>query len=182
MKSETKHAMLAWTGSIALHILLILPFLLDYTLASTTAEPEQSSDSLFVNQHVFIESLPDLNSDQARDLVPDIDQSQQQESNINTEQSASNTGPVESFPADDLFCADKSQVFLGVGVLYSRDDGMVTYAPEYYPAFRAGIRTGDLILNPDDQVDASGYITLKISRQGRSLIFRIKAEKICYTG
>jgi hypothetical protein len=67
---------------------------------------------------------------------------------------------------------------MGIGLRYDLDD-VVSDAPQSYPAYKAGIRPGDAVLNPYFQPDADGYDTVDIARHGRRHHWRIKTQWIC---
>lgn len=89
-----------------------------------------------------------------------------------------------------VICTGQDKNYEGVGIIYNSDReagvGVVMLAPEYYPAYKAGLRVGDYIMNIPLFV-TDGYIMFDIQRftgDGRSyrLTYNIKIEKICYSG
>jgi len=80
---------------------------------------------------------------------------------------------------DPDICANKDNSYMGVGFRYSPFTNLVIDVPEYYPAYKAGIRVGDLLLDPDSPI-VDGYLNIEIIRGYQQIHFRIKAEQICY--
>ncbi len=76
-----------------------------------------------------------------------------------------------------LACLD-SKAYLGIGIQYDLND-LVIVAPESYPAYKAGIRLGDEVLNPDFEPDADGYEIVEFKREGKHHWRRIKTQRIC---
>lgn len=85
------------------------------------------------------------------------------------------------YARDERLCAGKDNTYMGIGIKFDSYMAYVIYAPEMYPAYKAGIRVGDRILNPDVPIK-DGYINFKIIRNDENMEFRIKIERICYTG
>ena len=74
-------------------------------------------------------------------------------------------------------CLD-GKAYRGIGMQYDPDE-VVTVVPSSYPAYKAGIRLGDEILNPDFQPDADGYDLVDFKRHGKQRSLRIKTQWIC---
>lgn len=79
-----------------------------------------------------------------------------------------NTGPV----------CETGKAYIGIGIQLNSYETVVV-APESYPAYQAGIRVGDLVLNPDVEPDFSGYETVDVQRQHRHHRVHIKTQWIC---
>lgn len=80
---------------------------------------------------------------------------------------------------DIIPCKDKASTYQGIGVLYYGPVNAVYKAPEQYPAYRAGIRVGDQLLNPGEEV-INGYVDVYIQRGYEKLRFHIKIGTICF--
>lgn len=83
-----------------------------------------------------------------------------------------------SYPTDPQICSAKDKMYRGVGIIHTFGSNMVVYAPEYYPAYKAGMRVGDFIVNDTKEVD--GYIDFEVRRGYTALFFHIKSDNICY--
>lgn len=82
----------------------------------------------------------------------------------------------------ERICSNKDPNYVGVGLIHGFGSDVVSEAPEFYPAYKAGVRVGDLILNPEFNSKATkeGWVEVRVERQGKFLIFKIKQEKICF--
>jgi C-terminal processing protease CtpA/Prc len=72
----------------------------------------------------------------------------------------------------------QGKTYVGIGLQFNLDQA-VTVAPESYPAYKAGIRVGDQVLNPDFEPDADGYDVVDFTRHGKHHRLRIKTQWIC---
>lgn len=82
---------------------------------------------------------------------------------------------------DEKICAGKDSAYVGVGIIIQPGTDRITSAPVQYPAYRAGLREGDLLINPfSTNISADGYLDLTVERNNVSTKYHIKAEKICY--
>lgn len=78
----------------------------------------------------------------------------------------------------------------GIGILvgYATDDRGYTVAriievAEGYPAYRAGLQSGDIILNdPNMKGDVGSVVTAEILRNGQRMSFTMTREKVCTDG
>ena len=84
------------------------------------------------------------------------------------------------YTADGKVCPPGAKTYLGVGFVYETDTGEIHQVPTVLPAYKAGIRTGDLLLN-DPYPDAAGMMYIKILRGYKQINFEIKAAEICYS-
>lgn len=75
-----------------------------------------------------------------------------------------------------------SQIYEGIGYLFQPSTGTVINVPPGYPAYDAGIRLGDVIIETQIEPDAEGYYHIRVRRHGIAapLIFHIKVQPICY--
>ena len=80
---------------------------------------------------------------------------------------------------DKKICELADNTYIGVGIIFAPFNDTISYAPEQYPAYKAGIRVGDTILNPTEEM-INGYIKFEIMRGIARFTFNVKAEKICY--
>lgn len=78
------------------------------------------------------------------------------------------------------FCPDGNRKYNGVGVIYSRDTGIITSAPKNLPAYQAGIREYDVFMNPAGGELPPGIAEIKVMRYGVMMTFQIMTQKICY--
>jgi hypothetical protein len=56
---------------------------------------------------------------------------------------------------------------------------VVILVPSAYPAIQAGLRLGDIVVNPALEPDAAGYDAVAFTRQGRLHRLLIKTRPIC---
>ncbi len=72
----------------------------------------------------------------------------------------------------------KGRAYVGIGV-QSDVDQRVTAAPRSYPAFKAGLRRGDILEDPDVEPDRDGYEIVAFTRRGKLHRLHIKTQWIC---
>lgn len=98
-----------------------------------------------------------------------------------TEAEADAMGPKTDplYTADGKICPPGTKTYLGIGIVYEMDTGEITQAPDVLPAFKAGIRVGDLLLN-NPFPDAAGMMYPKILRGYQQITFEIKTTQVCY--
>lgn len=82
--------------------------------------------------------------------------------------------------AKKAVCRDRKSSYVGIGVLWQFGSGLVLEAPPGFPAHRAGVRKGDVIVNPFFEPDRRGMIHVIIERDGKTFNFWIKPDKICF--
>ncbi len=70
------------------------------------------------------------------------------------------------------------KAYVGIGV-QSNVYQKVVVVPESYPAFKAGLRRGDVLTDPDMEPDAEGYDTVDFTRHGKHHRLRVKTQWIC---
>jgi hypothetical protein len=77
---------------------------------------------------------------------------------------------------------DCKDSFGGIGVVMNLGSGMVMEAPEWNPAYKAGIRVGDIILNNEDIKGPPGTtVEVLVTRDNAHILtFNIVREIICY--
>jgi hypothetical protein len=72
----------------------------------------------------------------------------------------------------------QGKAYIGIGLhadVYQR----IMVVPETYPAFKAGLRRGDVLADRDIEPDANGYDTIDFTRHGSHHRLRIKTQWIC---
>ena len=71
----------------------------------------------------------------------------------------------------------------GVGVQHSGGPSVyvqITDCPPGYPAYEAGVRVNDILLNPNDLRGEPGTpVTIMVERRGETMVFKTKRTKIC---
>jgi hypothetical protein len=83
------------------------------------------------------------------------------------------------YPSDGRICNGKDKFYKGIGIIYNPGSFVIIYAPEYYPAYKAGLRIGDRIVDPDiPEID--GYVDIEINRGYSIEQFHIKTDNICF--
>ena len=86
--------------------------------------------------------------------------------------------PPAKYPDKKPSCTGKDKSYEGVGFMFSPGTNTVLLVPRYYPAYKAGLRVGDMITNYI--VIINGYIDLDLIRGYTKLHLHIKTDKICY--
>jgi hypothetical protein len=74
-------------------------------------------------------------------------------------------------------CTLETSSYIGIGIVYSYITQEIIQVPAEYPAYKAGIRIGDIYTNSSDNGDIRN---IEILRDGQSLKFQIKTKPICY--
>lgn len=77
-------------------------------------------------------------------------------------------------------CTDVMKSYRGIGVTLTAPPWLVMEAPPQYPAYRAGIRPGDELIELYPAVDDNGYARYTVIRKNIPKVYRIKLEKICF--
>lgn len=83
------------------------------------------------------------------------------------------------YQTDLVICSGKDKTYLGIGFVYQPGSNMVTRVPPGLPAYDAGVRVGDYVLDPDAPI-VDGHITIHIRRAFEFITFRIRAANICF--
>jgi len=84
------------------------------------------------------------------------------------------------FKRDEVICANKDNTYLGVGLMIQPGTDRIVSAPKQYPAYIAGMRVGDFIVDPFSTKVVDGYIDFDVRRGIQILQFHVKAKNICY--
>jgi hypothetical protein len=93
---------------------------------------------------------------------------------------SNNEMPSPKYKTDERICTNKDKNYFGVGFIWNPGTGRIIYAPEDYPAYKAGMRPGDFVMNPDADF-SDGYIDLFVVRErGQQYHFHIKGDNICF--
>jgi membrane-associated protease RseP (regulator of RpoE activity) len=98
-----------------------------------------------------------------------------------TESKADNSDAdlAATYPTDSSICAGQNKTYVGVGFIMSFGSDLIIHIPEFYPAYKAGMRLGDFILNPYEPI-INGWIDFDVLRHTEKLHFHIKADNICF--
>lgn len=91
-------------------------------------------------------------------------------------------GPGINGAPDPRICAGKHKTYTGIGIIHGMGSLRIDSAPATYPAYRAGLRVGDQIVEIYKEDGNSPYMRVQVLRDGRHFKFRIKMEQICYDG
>lgn len=138
-------------GTILVHLLVLVLFLEFSSSSHSNQQPAQTADT-----PVDVVLLTEAEADAAGSIADPL------------------------YTPDGKACPPGSKTYLGVGFVYETDTGEIYQAPAVLPAHKAGIRTGDLLLN-NPFPDADGMMYIKILRGYTQLTFEIKAVEICYS-
>lgn len=84
------------------------------------------------------------------------------------------------YKRDEKMCAGLDNTYLGIGIMIQPGSDTVIAAPPQYPAYKAGMRIGDYIVNPWGVVIVDGYLDYDVRRSTEILKFHVKVENICY--
>lgn len=85
----------------------------------------------------------------------------------------------EGFVPDKTVCESKHPSYEGIGIVHQLGTSMIIMAPEQYPAYQAGIRVGDMIVEMY-KIPNSNLMFVEVNRHGVNLSFKVKRQKICY--
>jgi hypothetical protein len=102
------------------------------------------------------------------------------EAKSSIEEKPPNDLPSIRYKTDPIICSAKDKEYLGIGVMWRPDTGLVIHVPEDYPAYKAGIRIGDQVKDPFANDITNGYLDMDVMREYTLLHFHVKVEKICF--
>lgn len=139
--------------SLALHVLLLVIVL------GRTPDPKEEENPRQLP--VSVELLP-LTSQNTVEPVENESTGEAQVDGIKTEQ----------------VCDSENETYMGVGITYAPFSGEILSAPSDYPAYKAGLRPGDII--QERNKTANGWVTYDILREGKNLSFQMKEQPICF--
>lgn len=91
---------------------------------------------------------------------------------------ANGTGQ-KAYPYSKIYCEHNNREYRGVGIIINFETSMILDAPVYYPAYKAGLRIGDFIIE-SPPVTNDGYADFEIIRGYDKLRFHIKVDNICF--
>lgn len=75
----------------------------------------------------------------------------------------------------------KDSWYGGIGIKRIEATGEVTEAPEYYPAYIAGIRVGDMLLSEKEILGEPGTeVDVRVERDSDKYTFTVMRDRICY--
>lgn len=138
-------------GSIAVHLIFVLAFLL-------TPQPPPPPEK----------QIPDSGENPINVTLL-----------MNEEGMSKGTEFKQVYTFDGDPCPPNAKTYLGVGISYDRITGEIEQAPSVHPAYKAGIRVGDLLVN-DPYPDEQGMMYLNIIQNNHQQTLAIKATQICY--
>jgi hypothetical protein len=144
------------SGTLIIHLSLLLQFIVIPITKKPPPPPPPGSEQ----KEISVALLPPI--EHSSIVTPPVDSSSELVAQV-----------------DPNICKDQGKTYLGVGFRYSPFTNLVTHIPEYYPAYRAGMRIGDMVLDPDTPI-VDGYLDIEVVRGYQQMHFRIKAEQICY--
>ena len=84
------------------------------------------------------------------------------------------------YERDEIICSGKDNTYVGVGLIIQPGADTVIAVPAQYPAYQAGMRVGDFIIDPFSANIVNGYLDFDVRRDTEILKFHIKVENICY--
>jgi hypothetical protein len=84
---------------------------------------------------------------------------------------------LDESDGDSLACAPGRWI-AGIGIEMN-ERHVVILVPRAYPAFQAGLRLGDVVVNPMVEPDSAGYDAVDFRRKGRLHRLLIKTRQIC---
>lgn len=77
-------------------------------------------------------------------------------------------------------CSSKGDTYLGVGIVHNIGSGIISSAPPSYPAYKAGIREGDALIEMY-RLPSTNRMRLVVQRGGQTISRTIKMEQICFS-
>lgn len=96
-----------------------------------------------------------------------------------SEDSRKGNDPGVDGAPDPKICADKDPSYEGIGITHSFGTELVLTAPATYPAYKAGIRIGDMVVELY-RIPSTNMMFVHVNRHGKHLKFKVKREKICF--
>jgi hypothetical protein len=148
------------TGTALIHAALVCVFLYGPPTGRGTAQRAGSSGA---SEYVNVRLIPKLVS-----------------AGIQPVPSTGSQAGLKGKAAEERICRDKDETYQGIGIIYAPLTLVVLEAPESYPAYKAGLREGDVLLEPRKEPDKNGYVIYHVLRDNERLTFQIKQEKICF--
>lgn len=97
-----------------------------------------------------------------------------------TNYSASLQPGTHGYKYDKEVCKDENSTYAGAGILIEIGPDLITKAPPQYPAYKAGMRVGDFIMNPLSVNVVNGYMDFRVLRHTTYMEFHVQADHICY--
>jgi len=95
-----------------------------------------------------------------------------------TETKAGPEPGVDGSP-DPKICANRDPSYEGIGIIHSFGTDLILSAPAAYPAYKAGLRVGDMIVELY-RIEGTKFMFVHVNRHGKHLKFRIPVEQICF--
>jgi hypothetical protein len=80
---------------------------------------------------------------------------------------------------DPRICENKDLSYEGIGIIHSYGTELVTSAPAEYPAYRAGVRVGDMIIDLH-RIEGTRFMFFRLNRHGVYFTFKVPIENICF--
>ena len=77
-------------------------------------------------------------------------------------------------------CANGDNTYLGVGIVHNLGSGYISSVPRIYPAYKAGIREGDILVEMY-RIPSTDKMHLVVERDGLNISRTIKMEQICFS-
>lgn len=80
---------------------------------------------------------------------------------------------------DARICAGKDHTYVGIGIMHQPLGMEIISAPASYPAYKAGARVGDVIVELY-RIPSSRFMVLHVDRAGKHFTWKIGMESICF--
>lgn len=146
--------------SLILHALAIVPF------SMSSPDNGQGSSSQNTKQQ---------NENKARGpITVDLKVFANESDNENERMSKKEDGDGISFKKED--CPNQ---YIGIGVVYNVITGIIMDTNTNTPAYKAGIRVGDVLIDNRPSYEEGKSYDILIMRNKLPMTFRVKAGKIC---
>jgi hypothetical protein len=88
--------------------------------------------------------------------------------------------PYEEPDLSSMICDGKDSAYEGVGMIIQPGSNLVISAPPQYPAYKAGIRKGDRIVDPYGPAAKHGVVDFQVETRQSLRTVRIRLAKICF--